>query len=113
MNGKDYVMEAIGIAETVLSGCEASGKLSGNELLEKLTAACGDLGEIKNKPSLRTRDGSDKAYPVHETVKRMEEDWEDAAEGDDTAEIEESMEEFVGAVETLVNALKSKTVVMT
>jgi hypothetical protein len=113
MSGKDYIIEAIGISEKVLSECEASGKLAGNALLEKMAAACKDLGQIKNKPSLRTRDGADKAYPVLEMAQKLEEDWEDAMDGDDPGEAEESMQAFVGAVEALINALKSKTVVMT
>ncbi|MBW1774968.1 MAG: hypothetical protein JRJ82_19100 [Deltaproteobacteria bacterium] len=113
MTGKDYIIEAIGIAEKVSSECEASGKLEGNALLEKMAGACKDLGQIKNKPSLRTRDGADRAYPVLEMAQKLEEDWEDAMDGDDLGEADESMEAFAGAVEALINALKSKTVVMT
>jgi hypothetical protein len=113
MNGKDYVIEAIGIAEEVLSKCDASGKMEGNALLEKMAVASKNLEQIKNKPSLRTRDGADKAYPVLETAQKLGESWEDASEGDDMWDVGESMEEFVGAVDALVNALKSKTVVMT
>jgi hypothetical protein len=113
MSGKEYIMEAIEIVEKVLSECQDSGKLKGNDLLEKVAAACKNLGQIKNKPSLRTRDGADKAYPVLEIAQKLEEDWEDAMDGDDLQGAEESMEEFVAAVDALTNALKSKTVVMT
>ncbi len=113
MSGKDYIIEAIGIVEKILSECEASGKLEDKSLLEKTTAACKNLGQIKNKPSLRTKDGADKAYPVLETAQKLEEFWEDAMDGEDPEEAAESMEEFAGAVDALVNALKSKTVVMT
>ena len=71
MNGKDYVIEALSIAEKVLSECDASGKMEGNALLEKMAAATKNLEQIKNKPSLRTRDGADKAYPVLETAQRL------------------------------------------
>jgi len=111
MSGKDYVIEAINIAENIIS--EASDKLEDKSLLEKAAAACKNLGQIKNKPSLRTRDGADKAYPVLETAQKLEEDWEDAVDRDDPEEAVESMEEFVGAVDALINALKSRTVVMT
>jgi hypothetical protein len=113
MSGKEYIMEAIGIAEKILSESEASGKLEGSGLPEKMAAACKNLDQIKNKPSLRTRDGADKAYPVLENAQKLEEDWEDAMDGGDLQEAEESMEEFVAAVDALINALKSKTVVMT
>ena len=111
MSGKEYIMEAMDIAEKVLS--EASEKLEDKSLLEKTAAACKNLGQVKNKPSLRTKDGADKAYPVLETAQKLEEDWEDAVDGDNPEEAVESMEEFVGAVEALLNALKSRTVVMT
>jgi len=113
MSGKDFIIEAIGIAEKVLSECKASGKLEDNAPLEKMAAACKNLGQIKNKPSLRTKDGADKAYPVLEMAQKLEEAWEDAMDGEDPEEAAESMEEFVGAVDALINALKSKTVVMT
>lgn len=113
MNGKDYVMEAISIVEKVLSECETSGKMEGNTLLEKMAGACKNLGQIKNKPSLRTRDGADKAYPVLEIARKLGEDWEDAMDRSDLEEVEENMEDFVGAADALINALKSKTVVMT
>jgi len=113
MNGKDYIMEAIGIAENVLSEYKTAAKLDGNALLDKMAGACKDLEKIKNKPSLRTRDGADKAYPVLETAQKLNEDWEDAIDAEAPEEAAESMEDFVGAVDALVNALKSKTIVMT
>jgi len=113
MNGKDYIMEAIGIAEKILSECKASGKMAGSALLDKMAGACKDLEKIKNKPSLRTRDGADKAYPALEIAQKLNEDWEDAMDGDSLEDAAESMGDFVGAVDALVNALKGKTIVMT
>jgi len=113
MSGKDYVIEAADLGEKVSLECKSSGKLEGDSLLKKMAAACESLEKIKNKPSLRTRDGEDKAYPILESAQKLEEDWEDAQDGDDMQDVTESMEVFVAAADALINALKGKTVVMT
>ncbi|MEW6441427.1 MAG: hypothetical protein AB1640_10880 [bacterium] len=113
MTGKDYVQEAIDKAEKVLSGVRTSGKLDGQTVLEGLAKACSDLGQVKNRATLKTRAGVNLALPIFEAGQNLDDSWEEAQSGDGLEDLEERMEEFVMAADVLVGALKERTVVMT
>ena len=113
MNGKEYVEAAIGKAEGVLSGLRSSGKLQGDPLLDSLAKACSDLGQFKNRATLKTKPGVNMALPVFEASQNLEESWEEARAAGGLEEFRTCLEEFVQAAEVLGGALKERTVVMT
>lgn len=113
MNGKDYVVGAIKIAEQLISKIKDSKLLDGDPLLEGTGKACESLGHVKNKATLRTKASANLTFPVHDAAQKLDEAWEEAKESDDLDELKERMEEFVGIVEALGVALKERTVIMT
>ena len=113
MNGKDYVIEAIKMAERLVSEIKKSKLLDGDPLLGETTNACGVLGNVKKKVTLRTKAGTNMAFPVYDAAQKLEEAWEEAQESEDTDELKEQMEEFVSCVHTLGATLKERTVIMT
>lgn len=113
MNGKDYVKETIERAGKVIGEIKSEGALEGDNLLEELGQAHADLDGLKNKPSLRTKDGTNSVFPVLEAGNNLEEEWESARGGDDMGDLKIRIEEFVDAVNVLAGALKSRTVIMT
>ena len=112
MAGTDYVVDSIIIAQKVLSEAKASNTLSGDPLLEEISKACEVLENLKKKPTLRTKDGTNLAFPVMEAAGNLEEAWEDA-QGGNSSDLKWRMEEFAGAVIALNGALKERTVIMT
>lgn len=112
MNGKDYVTNAKKIAEKMILEGRASDSISGDPLLDEMSKACETLENLKKKPTLRTKDGTNLAFPVVEASENLEEAWEDA-EGENSSDLQWRMEEFVGAVNALNAALKERTVIMT
>src|SRR4030042_169827 len=112
MSGKEYVESSIEIAQKVLSEAKASNTLSGDPLLEEISKACETLENLKKKPTLRTKDGTNLAFPVMEAAGNLEEAWEDA-QGGNSSDLKWRMEEFASAVNALNGALKERTVIMT
>ena len=113
MNGKDYVVGAIELTQRLLSEMKNSELLDGNPLLEEATSACGILENVKKKATLRTKAGTNIAFPVYDAAQKLEEAWEEAQEREDTDELKAQMEEFVNSVQTLGATLKERTVIMT
>lgn len=113
MNGKEYIIGAIELTEKLVSEIKNSGLLNGDPLLEETTNACGILGNVKKKATLRTKAGTNMAFPVYDAAQKLEEAWEEAQESEDTDELKEQMEEFVSCVQTLGATLKERTVIMT
>jgi hypothetical protein len=112
MNGKDYVTNAKEIAEKVISEGRALDSISGDPLLEEISKACEMLENLKKKPTLRTKNGTNLAFPVMEAAENLDEAWEDAA-GENSSDLQWRLEEFAGAVNALNAALKERTVIMT
>ena len=113
MNGKEYIVGAIELTEKLVADMKKSGLLDGDPLLEQTSSACDVLGSFKNKATLRTKAGTNMAFPVYDAAQKLEEAWEDAQESDDTDELKEQMDEFVNSVKTLGATLKERTVLMT
>jgi hypothetical protein len=113
MNGKDYIIEAMNLADAVLASVRKANLLDGDPLLEGTVKACEGLGYAKNKATLRTKSGANLAFPVYHAAQNLEESWEETGEGDDTGELRERMEEFISCAEALAAALKERTVIMT
>jgi hypothetical protein len=113
MNGKDYVIKAIKMVEWLVSEIKKSKVLDGDPLLGQTSSACDVLSHIKNKATLRTKAGTNIAFPVYDAAQKLEEAWEEAQENEDTDELREQLEEFVSCVHTLGATLKERTVIMT
>ncbi len=113
MNGKDYVIKAIKMAERLVSEIKKSKVLDGDPLLDETNNACGVLGNVKKKATLRTKAGTNMAFPVYDAAQKLEEAWEEAQESEDTDELKEQLDEFVSSVQTLGATLKERTVIMT
>lgn len=113
MNGKEYVKQAIGLVETLLGSINDAGFLKGDGLLEDTHKACTELDGLKNKPTLRTKEGANLAFPVFDAAQNLEEEWENARETDDLDDLKWRLDEFSVAVTALSGALKDRTVVMT
>jgi hypothetical protein len=113
MNGKEYIMGAIELAQRLVTEIKKSGVLDGDPLLEGTSKACGVLENVKKKPTLRTKAGTNMAFPVYDAAQKLEEAWEETREREDTDELKEQMEAFVSSVQTLGVTLKERTVIMT
>jgi hypothetical protein len=113
MNGKEYIVRAIELMEKLVSEMKKSGLMNGDPLLEQTIRACDVLGNVKKKATLRTKAGTNMAFPVYDAAQKMEEVWEEVQESEDTDELKEQMEEFVNSVQTLGATLKERTVIMT
>jgi hypothetical protein len=112
MNGKDYVLEAIKRVEGLMGKVKDLKSLDGDPLIERISKACQELDNVKNKPTLRTKSGAHLAFPVYDAAKNFEEAWEDSSEGSDS-ELKARMEEFIASVDALHGALKNRTVIFT
>jgi len=113
MNGKDYVVGAVELAGQVISEVNASDLFDDAAILEAVMKACEALGKVKTKATLRTKAGTNIAFPVHDAAQNCAEAWEDAQEENDVDELKERMEEFVTSVDAFTAALKERTVIMT
>ncbi len=113
MTGKDYVVGAKEKAEQLLAAIKATDILKMDPLIEGIAKACETLEYVKNKPTLKTKPGTNLAFPVYDAYSKLEEVWEDNGPSGDLRELKEQMEEFVTSVETLNAALKERTVIMT
>jgi hypothetical protein len=113
VNGQELVSAALDIATNVLKGIQTSGALDGDSLTTELDQACKDLDGIKGRPTLRTKNGTNQAFPVREAADHLEEAWDDAEGGGDTNELRAMLTEFVDAATTLKESLKGRTVIMT
>ena len=113
MNGKEYVTESIELVGTALSAIKDANVLTGDPVLADVEKACEELGGVKNKPTLRTKDGTKLAFPIYEAAQNLEEAWEDAQDTDDTEDLKWRIEGFVDATLALITGLKGKTVIMT
>ena len=108
MNGKEYVLSSLEKVAPIASELESSDKVDGG-LVEGLAKACEALGSLKNKATLRTKNGATIAIPVFEVAENLEAAWED----EDLDDVKERIEEFIEAVEVFGGALKERTVIMT
>lgn|GEM_PF-812252 len=113
MNGKDYVTEAMDLVRGLISEIKKAKTLDGDTLVEGVAKACEGLAHIKNKATLRTKTGANRAFTVHEAALNLEEAWEDAQGRNGNAELKERMEDFILASTALASALKERTVIMT
>ncbi|MFO7963604.1 MAG: hypothetical protein R6U50_06760 [Desulfobacterales bacterium] len=113
MNGKDYVNKAIDVAGNVLTGVGDAGVFTDGSLLEDARKACEELNGMKNKPSLRTKEGANLAFPVFDAAQNLEEAWEDAQDTDELDDLKWRLEGFADAVMAFAQSLKDKTVIMT
>jgi hypothetical protein len=113
VNGKDYVIGAMELVERLVSEIGSSGLLDGDLLLDETAKAGSDLGNLKNKATLRTRNGANIAFPVYDAAQQLEEAWEEARETEDPDELKEQMETFASSVKALIATLKDRTVIMT
>jgi hypothetical protein len=112
MNGKDYVIEVLEDCNRVSLEIESEGALEGEPLLDELKKALADLESLKNKPSLRTKDGTNLVFPVKEAADNLKDQWDDG-KGSDPQDLKARIEEFADSVNTFAGALKSRTVIMT
>jgi len=113
MNGKEYVKQAIDQVETVVSGIKEANILNGDPLMEGAQNACDALSGLKNKATLRTKDGSNLAFPIFDAARNLEEAWEDAQVNDDAEDLKWRLEGFIDTALALSGALKDRTVIMT
>jgi hypothetical protein len=113
VNGKEYVTQAMDLVEAVISGIKKNNALNGDALIEGAVKALADLDGMKNKPTLRTKEGTNVAFPVFEAGQNLEEAWEDAQGSDDVEDLKWRLEGFIDAVIALSGVLKDRTVIMT
>jgi hypothetical protein len=112
MTGKEYVLETKERVDRLRSTLKTKPEWEADPVLEYLTKAASILDLIKNKPTLKTRPGTNLAFPVYDGINKLEETWEDGPSGD-MSDFKGQIEEFFTAVETLNTALKERTVIMT
>jgi hypothetical protein len=114
MNGTDYVIQAIGTVETVLTEIKASELSDGlGSLAEGASKALGDLGQVKGKATLRTRNGTNLAFPVLDAAQNLRDAWEEAKSEASQDPVQGPLEDFALAADALCGALKERTVIMT
>ncbi|MBI4768521.1 MAG: hypothetical protein HY787_28670 [Deltaproteobacteria bacterium] len=113
MNGKDYIVEAKEKTERLLAVLKAVEGLRTDPVIKTVAKACETLEYVKNKATLKTRPGTNLAFPVYDASNKLEEIWEESGPTGDPRELKEQIEEFVTSVETLNAALKERTVIMT
>ena len=113
MNGKEYVIKAIELSEQIISEINASDLFEDASMLEEMAKACKDLGKAKTKATLRTKVGTNMAFPVYDAAQNCAEAWEEVQEQNDVDELNERMEEFITSVDAFSAALKERTVIMT
>ena len=113
MNGKDMVFEALETAARLLSEIRDSGLKERDQLARELAKACEGLENIKTKASLRTKNGTNLAFPIKEAAENLDEAWEDAQNGDGVNELVAMVELFADSSEALVLSLRNRTVIMT
>lgn len=114
MTGKDYVTQAWEMAKEVISEIRSRGDIAGlGPVTEALERACSDLEKDRNKATLRTRAGTNLAFPVYEAAREMRLSWAEMLDGGKPEAMREAIEGFCFAVDALVSALKERTVIMT
>ncbi len=114
MTGKDYVTQAREMAKEVISEMRSRGDLCAlAPAMEAVEKACLDLEQNRNKATLRTRVGTNLAFPVYEAAREMKTSWGEAVGEGRPEAVREAMEGFCFAVDALVAALKERTVIMT
>ncbi|MFH1135831.1 MAG: hypothetical protein V1816_07070 [Pseudomonadota bacterium] len=113
MNGKDYVVEAVELATRLVAEVRESKILTDDSVLDQASQACADLEQVKGKATLRTKDGTNKAFPVVEAARNIGEAWEEARDAGEPDELGDRFEEFRTAVKALVSSLQERTVIMT
>ncbi len=113
MNGKDYVKQAIDSAMRVSSGIKETNMLDGDLIMKGFQNACDELNRLKNKATLRTKEGTNLAFPVLEAAQNLEEDWENARINEDVDDLKWRLESFIDAVVSLGSALQDRTIIMT
>ena len=113
MNGKEYVQAALDSGDKLIGELKESGSIKNDELLNEFENAVKRLDQIKNKATLRTKSGTNRAFPVYDIMERLKEVWEDNRDTEELDEVEESIQEFISNVDSLSAALKERTVIMT
>jgi hypothetical protein len=113
VSGKENIKQAMDMVEAVVSGIIDENALDGDALVDGTKKAIGDLDALKNKATLRTKEGTNLAFPVLEAAQNLEEAWEDAKGGGDMDDVKWRLEGFIDAVAALNGTLKERTVIMT
>ena len=113
MNGKEYVQAALDAGDKLIAEIKESGSIKNDELLNEFENAVQKLDQVKNKATLRTKSGTNRAFPVYDIMERLKEIWEDNRGTEELDEVEESIQEFISNVDSLSAALKERTVIMT
>jgi hypothetical protein len=113
VNGKEYVIESIELVGTIISAIKEKKLLDGDAAVADAEKACEELSGVKNKPTLRSKDGTNLAFPLYDAAQNLEEAWEDAQVNDDVDDLKWRVESFVDATLALITGLKGKTVIMT
>ncbi|HMK65043.1 MAG TPA: hypothetical protein VK564_04560 [Thermodesulfobacteriota bacterium] len=113
MTGKDYVVEAKERVDRLLAAMKTRPELEADPVMASLAKTSEILDLIKNKATLKTRPGTNLAFPVYDGINKLEEVWTDGGDSADLGELKEQIEEFFTAVERLNAALKERTVIMT
>jgi len=113
VNGKEYVQAALEAGGNVISEIKESGLMKHDELLEEFENAAKKLDQNKNKATLRTKSGTNRAFPVYDIMQQLKEAWEENRDTEEMDDVMESIQEFVNSVESLSAALKDRTVIMT
>jgi hypothetical protein len=112
MTGKEYVTETKERLDKLLADMKTKPEWDTDSVLVSLSKAGALLDGMKNKATLKTRPGTNLAFPVYDGISRLEEAWEEDPSGD-TDDFKTQIEEFITVVETLNAALKERTVIMT
>ncbi len=113
MNGKEYVANSIEMSKSLFSLIKKADLLNGDPLMENAENALTVLDEIKNRPTLRTKDGTALAFPVYEAVQNLEEAWEEAQINGDADDVRWRLENFIDSTLALNSALKDRSVILT
>ena len=113
MNGKDIVAEALATAERILNEVKESNLDDKDRFAQELAKACEGLENIKNKATLRTKNGTNLAFPIKDAAENLDEAWEDGQDGSGLNELSSMIELFADAAEALVMGLRNRTVIMT
>lgn len=113
MNGKDYVVKARDLVSGVISQIKAQGRLEGDARLDRAVKACEDLERLQSKATLRTKNGTNRAFPVMDFAQKLGEAWDECQSGGNMNEFVARLDEFVDAVTLLEAVLQERTVIMT
>ncbi|MBU2546991.1 MAG: hypothetical protein KKB20_01150 [Proteobacteria bacterium] len=113
MNGKDLVAQALEIGKKILAEVKNSNQDDAAAWSAELTKAVDGLEIVKDKATLRTKNGTNLAFPIKDAAENVAEAWEDAREGVGINEMTAMTQQFADSSEALVVGLRNRTVIMT